>query len=147
MRALAFLAAVGALAACAPRVPFQLSKADQDRFAGRVLRVAVPGHDPMIFGMNDCIVYKAQTAHDDIVGWTVVLASDWGEVSYPKWLTGCMRQSIKYDGKYIVVDMCAQAFGAGGGCAGGGGVYRSRKGDARGWDVPDGNHWSPLSKY
>jgi hypothetical protein len=136
-----------ALAACARHVPFALASSDQDRFGGDVLRVIVPNHDPMIFGMNDCIVYKAKTAHDDIVGWDVVLASDWGQSSYPKWMTGCTSQSIKYDGKYIVVDMCAQALGAGGGCAGGGGTYRSRKGDATGWEVPSGKRWSPLPKY
>ena len=134
------------LIGCGPHVPFQLAKADQDRFAGSLLRVAVPGHDPMIFGMNDCVVYKAQTAHDDIVGWTIVLASDWGESSYPKWMTGCMQQSIKYDGKYVVVEMCARPLGAGGGCAGGGGTYRSRKGNAQGWEIADGNHWSALPK-
>ena len=30
----------------------------------------------MIFGLNDCVAYKAKTAHDDIVGWSVVLASE-----------------------------------------------------------------------
>jgi len=144
--ALTCLLAIAALAACAAHVPFALSKTDQDRFAGRVVQVAVPGHDPMIFGMNDCIVYKAVTAHEDIVGWNVVLASDWGESSYPKWLTGCTRENIKYDGKYVVVDMCAQAFGAGGGCAGGGGTYRSRTGEAKDWQVPDGKSWSALSR-
>ncbi len=142
-----WFAAAAVLVACAPHVPFALSQADQNRFGDRVLKVAVRGHDPMIFGMNNCIVYKAQTAHDDIVGWTVVLASDWGQSSYPKWLTGCTSESIRYDGKYVIVDMCAQAIGAGGGCGGGGGTYRSKRGDVVGWEVPDGNRWSPLPKY
>ncbi len=145
-RVLAASCIVTALAACAPHVPFALSNDDKSRFADRVLRVDVPGHDPMIFGMNDCIVYRAKSAHDDIVGWDVVLASDWGQSSYPKWMTGCTSESIKYDGKYVVVDMCAQALGAGGGCAGGGGTYRSRKGDPTSWEVPDGKRWSPLPK-
>ncbi|HTA39205.1 MAG TPA: hypothetical protein VK760_09025 [Candidatus Acidoferrales bacterium] len=145
-KSFALIAAFSILAACAPHVPFALSKDDQSRFGADVVRVNVPGHDPMIFGMNDCIVYKAKTAHDDIVGWDVVLASDWGQHSYPKWMTGCTSQSIKYDGKYVVVDMCAQALGAGGGCAGGGGTYRSRKGDAVGWQVTDGKRWFPLPK-
>jgi hypothetical protein len=144
--ALAGFALLSILAACAPHVPFALSSDDRSRFADGVLRVAVPGHDPMIFGMNDCIVYKAKTAHDDIVGWDVVLASDWGQSSYPKWMTGCTSESIKYDGKYVVVDMCAQALGAGGGCAGGGGTYRSRTGNPTSWEVPDGKRWSPLHK-
>jgi hypothetical protein len=143
-RTLAGLTIAASLAACSPHVAFALSKKDQARFADRVLRVPVPGHDPMIFGLNDCIAYKAKTAHADIVGWSVVLASDWGQHSYPKWLTSCTSQHIKYDGKYIVVDFCAQAFGAGGGCAGGDGTYRSRTGDAQGWQIQAYKGWASL---
>lgn len=135
------------VAACAPRVAFALSKDDQARFQNRVLRVPVQGHDPMIFGLDDCVVYKAQTAHDEIVGWSVVLASDWGESSYPKWATVCTSQHIRYNGKYVVMDLCAQAIGAGGGCAGGGGMYRSRSGNAQGWQILAGNGWIALPKY
>jgi hypothetical protein len=140
------LLSIGAIVAgCAPHVPFALSKDDQARFQDRVLRVAVPGRDPMIFGLNDCVAYKAKTAHDDIVGWSVVLASDWGQSSYPKWATACTSQHIRYDGRYVVADFCAQAFGAGGGCGGGGGTYRSRTGDARGWQVRSGGGWVALA--
>jgi hypothetical protein len=143
----AALLGLGAVvAACAPHVPFALSKDDQARFANDVVRVPVKGHDPMILGLNDCIAYKAQTAHQDIVGWTVVLASDWGQSSYPKWMTACARQSIKYDGTYIIVSFCAQAIGAGGGCAGGDGTYRSRTGDAQGWQIEGYKGWIPLPK-
>jgi len=138
------LACAGLVAACAHHVPFALTQDDQARFGDRVLRVPVAGHDPMIFGLNDCVMYKAQTAHDDIVGWTVVLASDWGMSSYPKWATGCTSQHMRYDGKYVVVSFCAQAFGAGGGCAGGDGTYRSRTGDAQGWQIASGKGWSAL---
>ena len=131
--------------ACARRVPFALSAADASRF-GNVLRVAVPGHDPMIFGLNSCTLYKAKTAHDEIVGWTVVLASDWGQSSYPKWATACTAQHVRYDGKYVIADFCAQAFGAGGGCAGGDGTYRSRTGDAQGWQIRSGKGWVTLPK-
>ena len=134
------------VAACAPHVPFALSKHDQERFDGSILRVNVSRHDPMIFGLNDCIAYKAKTAHNDIVGWTVVLASDWGQSSYPKWATACTSQTIKYDGKYVIVSFCAQAFGAGGGCAGGGGTYRSRKGDPQGWQIATYKGWAALAK-
>ena len=137
------LALVVAASACAAHKPFELSKADQARF-GHVLRVAVPKHDPMIFGLDNCVLYKAQTAHDDIVGWTVVLASDWGQSSYPKWMTVCTSQRVKYDGKYIVADFCAQALGAGGGCAGGDGTYRSRTGDAQGWQIQTDDGWVAL---
>jgi hypothetical protein len=96
-RTIAGLTIAASLAACSPHVAFALSKKDQARFADRVFRVPVPGHDPMIFGLNDCIAYKAKTAHTDIVGWSVVLASDWGQHSYPKWLTSCTSQHIKYE--------------------------------------------------
>src|SRR5580704_15273849 len=139
-----FVAAFG-LAACGPHVPFALSKHDQERFQGNVLKVNRPGHDPWIFGINDCIVYKAKTAHDDIVDWTVVLASDWGG-SYPKWFTSCTRESIGWDGKYVNAFPCAQAIGAGGGCADGG-DYRSRTGDAQGWQFGQGNVWVTLPDY
>jgi hypothetical protein len=91
--------------------------------------------------------YKAQTAHDDIVGWSVVLASDWGESSYPKWATVCTSQHVRYNGKYVVVDFCAQAIGAGGRCAGGGGTYRSRTGDAQGWQIQADKDWITLPRY
>jgi hypothetical protein len=146
-RAVVWLSVAAIVSACASRVPFALSKDDQTRFQGRVLRVPVRGHDPMIFGLNDCIAYKAQTAHDDIVGWAVVLASDWGQSSYPKWATVCTSQHIRYTGKYLVVDFCAQALGAGGGCAGGGGTYRSRTGDAQGWQIQTDQGWMTLPKY
>jgi hypothetical protein len=140
------LAFVAIVSACAPHVPFALSSDDQARFGDRVLRVPVAGHDPMIFGLNDCVVYKATTAHQDITGWNVVLASDWGQSSYPKWATVCTSEHIKYDGKYVVVDFCAQAIGAGGGCAGGDGTYRSRKGDAEGWQIEGNKGWFALPK-
>ncbi|HEY2554716.1 MAG TPA: hypothetical protein VGI15_05645 [Candidatus Cybelea sp.] len=135
------------VAACAPHVPYQLSQADQARFGSRVLRVAQTNRDPMIFGLNDCMLYKAHAAHADIVGWDVVLASDWGMSSYPKWATACTSQQMKYDGKYIVVSFCAQAIGAGGGCAGGDGTYRSRTGNAQGWQIRSSSGWVALPKY
>ena len=92
---MALLAFVAIVSACAPHVPFALSKDDQARFADDVLRVPVAGHDPMIFGLNDCVLYKATTAHEDITGWNVVLASDWGQTSYPKWATVCTSEHVK----------------------------------------------------
>lgn len=142
------LVVVWAIAAgCAPHVAFALSKDDQARFQDGVLRVQVKGHDQMIFGLNDCTVYKAQTAHDDIVGWSVVLASDWGQSSYPKWATVCTSEHFRYDGKYVIVQFCAQALGAGGGCAGGGGTYRSHAGNAQGWQIRTDKGWSTLPRY
>jgi hypothetical protein len=133
--------------ACTPRaahVPYALSDEDRARFGDRVLRVSVPGRDPMIFGLNDCIAYKALTAHQDIVGWKVVLASDWGQTSYPKWATVCTAQHISYERRFIVVSFCAQAFGAGGGCGGSDGTYRSRTGEPQGWQIKANVGWIAL---
>jgi hypothetical protein len=146
-RAVLLLSLGAAVAGCAPHVAFALSKDDQARFQDRVLRIPAQGHDPMIFGLDNCVVYKAKTAHDDIVGWSVVLASDWGQSSYPKWATVCTSQHVRYDRKYVVVDFCAQAIGAGGGCAGGDGTYRSRTGDAQGWQIQAGKDWTALPRY
>lgn len=134
------------LAACAQPKPYALSQRDAERFGSRLLRIASPKREPRIFGLADCVLYKARTANQQIAGWDVVLASDWGQSSYPKWMTVCTSESLRYDGRYVIVDMCAQAIGAGGGCAGGGGTYRSRTGDAQGWEIRSDAGWLPLPK-
>ena len=143
LRATAAVAIALMCAACAPHKPFELTGADQKRFGERVLRVAASAEGtPAIFGVSDCTVFKARTAHDDIVGWDVVLRSDWG-ASYPKFMTTCTRQSIRYDGRYVRVFLCAQAMGAGGGCANGGNYRRADPGHR--WEASsDGLHWRPL---
>lgn len=148
MKIIASLTLLVAIVGCSsPHKPFELSKEDRARFGARVLRVAEPHHDPMIFGLDNCVLYKAKTEHQDIVGWAVVLASDWGQSSYPKWMTACISQTVKYDGKYVVASFCAQAFGADGGCAGGDGTYRSRTGDAQGWQIATDGGWVTLPSY
>jgi hypothetical protein len=139
--AAAFVAAMAA--SCAPHVPYALSSADQTRFGGLVLRTPPQKNGaPLIFGLDDCTLYKAQTEHQDITGWRITLRSDWGG-SYPKFFTACTAQSIKYAGGYVIVHFCAQAFGAGGGCADGG-DYRSRDGEHH-WQYADvSDHWDPL---
>ena len=88
-------------------------------------------------------MFQARTAHDDIVGWDVVLRSDWG-AAYPKFMTSCTSESIRYDGRYVLVYLCAQAMGAGGGCADGGNYRRSPDG-RRGWEISaNAIHWRPL---
>ncbi|HEV2741323.1 MAG TPA: hypothetical protein VGU66_22375 [Candidatus Elarobacter sp.] len=130
------------LAACGPHQPFALSGDDQKRFGDRVLRVTAAGR-PLIFGVHDCTVYQARTAHDDIIGWDVVLRSDWGG-GYPKFMTSCTGEAIRYDGRYVRVFLCAQAIGAGGGCAGGGDYRRTADGRHR-WEISkDTVHWRTL---
>jgi len=96
----------------------------------------------MILGLDDCTLYKAQTDHQDITGWRITLRSDWGG-SYPKFFTACTAQSVKYAGGYVIVHFCAQAFGAGGGCADGG-DYRSRDGEHKWQFSGTTGNWYPL---
>jgi hypothetical protein len=51
---------------------------------------------------------------------------------------------MQWKNGFVLVDMCARAIGAGGGCNGGG-RYRSRNGDA--WQIyDDASRWVPLPK-
>ncbi len=122
------------LAGCAPRPPYELSKDDRDRFGKDVLIIppAKSGGAPLIFGLNDCTLYKAVTENGQIKNWKITLRSDWGS-GYLKFMTVCQRESMKRNGKYVEVSLCAQAIGAGGGCAGGG-EYRSPDGEHN-WEI------------
>jgi hypothetical protein len=142
-RAIAGVLAAAALAlvACA-HVPYAISKADRERFGKHLLLVHPAGKpDPLILGADGCKLYRAKIEHQDIVGWEVTLAADWG-ASYPAFMTVCTHETLVWDGKYVDVFFCAQAVGAGGGCANGGN-YRSRTG-ARPWLVRRGNTWVTL---
>ena len=148
-RPLAVVAALLAstvLAACT-HVPYVVSKDDQERFGKNLITVTLPKRaDPLILGASDCKLYRAKIEHQDIVGWDVTLAADWAART-PAFLTGCMDESLSWDGKYVRVYFCARTIGAGGGCNNGG-YYRSRTG-ARPWqslgDRP--NDWEPLPEY
>ena len=103
-----------------------------------------PSAAPAIFGVADCTVFKAKTGGARIIGWETVLRSDWG-ASYPKFLTACTQQQIRYDGTRVRVFLCAQAIGAGGGCADGGN-YRSTDGEHH-WEISrSGAGWEPLPR-
>ncbi len=143
--ALVALVALVATTACA-HVPYAISGADRTRFGKNLITVHVPGKaDPLILGASGCKLYRARYDHQDIAGWEVTLAADWG-ATYPAFMTACMDESLAWDGKYVKVYFCARAIGAGGGCINGGN-YRSRTG-ARPWFVSLGNgkDWAPLPK-
>jgi hypothetical protein len=143
-RCIATASILAAIAGCAPRPPYELSDRDKQRFVdvARVERGA--GNAPMIFGLSDCTVYKAVTKDQQIVDWRVILRSDWGQQSYPKFMTACVDEHLKYSAPYVLVDMCARAIGAGGGCNGGG-TYRSRDGER--WQIQGNSlRWYPLPK-
>ena len=144
LRRLVFAAVIVVMAGCA-HTPYAISDADRQRFGTNLIVVKIPGRsDPLILGADNCKLYRAKIEHQDIVGWDVTLAADWG-ASYPAFMTGCLRQSLSWDGKYVRVSFCARAIGAGGGCTNGG-DYRSRTG-ARPWWISEGpNEWVPLPR-
>src|SRR5579862_4306961 len=121
MKRTAILALVAVLSACA-HTPYEISQKDRDRFGTDIIKVTFPGKAPLIEGLDNCIVWKAQYDGDRISGWKSALGADWGG-SYPAFLTGCMQQSIAYKNGRVVVSLCARAIGAGGGCNNGG-LYR-----------------------
>lgn len=145
LRMLAVLAIFAMGAAACAHVPYAISKDDRSRFGNNLVVAHLPGHnDPLILGARGCKLYRARIEHQDIVGWDVTLAADWGATSYPQFMTGCMDESLAWDGTYVKVYFCALAFGAGGGCTNGG-HYRSRTGARPWWISGDGVHaWTPL---
>jgi hypothetical protein len=131
-------------AGCAHHVPYELSNADRQRFSDGLIVVPHAGKVPLIEGVNDCIVWKAQYTSDKITGWKAALGADWGG-TYPKFMTACLQESIAYRNKRVTVWLCARAIGAGGGCNNGG-HYWSYTGE-RPWRVSwDGVRWSDLPR-
>jgi hypothetical protein len=135
---------VTSAAACA-HVPYAISNDDRSRFGKDLVVAHLQGRtDPLILGASGCKLYRARIEHQDIVGWDVTLAADWGADAYPQFMTACMRESLAWDGKYAKVYFCALAIGAGGGCTNGG-YYRSLTGARPWWISGDGVHgWAPL---
>ena len=112
------LAIAALLASCAPREPYALSAADAKRFGPNVARLSVSSRpEPVILGVVDCHVERAQVANGAITGWKTILEADG---TYPKFMTACTRQSIRLEHGYAYVFLCRQAIGAGGGCVNGG---------------------------
>lgn len=137
------LAIVAALGGCGHK-PYEIAKSDRERFGAGLIDVTLPGKPPLIEGLNDCTVWKARYEGDRIAGWTAALGADWG-ATYPKFLTGCLDESIAYRNKRVIVRLCARAIGAGGGCTNGG-HYWSYTGE-RPWHFsPDGVHWGDLPR-
>jgi hypothetical protein len=140
-----FSAAVAMLliSGCSAHVPYAISSDDQKRFGKNLIVVHQPHRaGPLILGANGCKLYRARIEHQDIVGWDVTLAADWGG-SYPAFMTVCTQESLSWDGKYVRVSFCAQAIGAGGGCANGG-DYRSRTGARPWWYLSRSHGWALL---
>lgn len=133
------------LAACADDIEkMRLSDEERSRvlelqnpFGDKYIRFSVSGEEsPVLLGMNECNIYQAKLERGVVTEWIKI--SELGS-SYP-FGSVCERQSIKYDGKYALFSYCKTALGAGGGCGGGAGNFRSING--REWEVLDGkNKW------
>lgn len=131
-------------AGCASPKPYEVSPADRERFTPGLIRAERSGKPPLIEGLSNCIVYKAQFDGQRISGWKSALGADWGG-TYPAFLTACMDESLAYRNGEVRVYLCARAIGAGGGCNNGG-YYRSRTGERpwlRSWDQV---HWAALPR-
>jgi len=142
-RCLGSAALAAAFAGCqAVHQPYDISQADRDRFVAGLIDVPRPGGPPLVEGLADCTIWKAQFTGDRMSGWKVALAADWGG-SYPAFMTGCVDQSISYRNNRVQVHLCARAIGAGGGCNNGG-YYWSYTGE-RPWRVSDDlSNWRNL---
>jgi len=118
--------AVSLACACSHR-PYEIAAEDRERFRAGIIDVASPGKPPLIEGLDNCVLWKAQYDGDRISGWKAALGADWGG-RYPAFMTGCMDQAVHYRNGEVRVYLCTRAIGAGGGCNNGG-YYRSRTGE------------------
>jgi hypothetical protein len=112
----------------------------QNPFGENYVRFSVSGQEyPVVLGVSACKLYRAKLEREVVTEWIKIpkLSS-----FYPTG-SACERQSIKYDGKYVMYSYCAIAIGAGGGCGGGGGDFRSING--RDWErLDDKNKWKSI---
>jgi len=123
------IAALLALAGCSKPVPYAISSDDTERFAAGIVRMNIPGRvAPVILGLRDCEVFSAVYDGDKIVDWKSVLAPK--VEGYFKFMTGCLSQSLTYDGHSARAQLQRIPLGAGGG-----GLVT--------FVSSDGTHWKP----
>ena len=111
----------------------------QNPFGEDYVRFSVAGEEyPAMVGASACNLYRAKVERGVVTEW----------IKIPKlsrfYPTGssCTSQSIKFDGKYVMYSYCAIAIGAGGGCAGGYGTYRSM--DGKEWEESLKDKWKSI---
>lgn len=114
----------------------------QNPFGKNLVRLtnAASGADVLI-GLKRCRAYRAALEHSVVTEWLRI-----EEVTGRNLLAGggCNSQNITFDGKHVYLDYCATAIGAGGGCGGGAGEYRSANG--RDWERKSKGVWVPVKK-
>jgi hypothetical protein len=136
------LTCVVLIAACADDIEkLKLSEVEkvrilqlQNPFGENYVRFAAPGHGPQVaLGLRDCNLYRAKIEQDVVTEW---IQEKTLSTFYPLW-SACSRESLKQDGQFIKLSFCKTPLGAGGGCAGGGGDFRSLNGTD--WQVLEAN--------
>ena len=138
------------MAGCTDNIEkLKLSKEDRERilllqnpFGGNLVRINATGKgEPILIGLKDCKVYRAETEQGVVTEWVHV-----PEVAefYPL-PSACSRENVEYDGEYVKIEFCKTPIAAGGGCAGGISPHRSRNG--KDWEVrTEKGNWKPIDK-
>ena len=97
----------------------------QNPFGPNYVKFASPGEEQQVLlGLKDCNVYRAKLKLGVVTEW---VPDNTLSVFYPMW-SACSKESLKHDGQYISLSFCKTPIGAGGGCAAGGGDFRSTNG-------------------
>lgn len=147
------VAACALLAGCQdPIEKMQLTDAERERvlvlqnpFGEHLLRLdAQAGGNPVVLGLGPgCRLYRATLAQGVIIGWQRVDGVDGVNV-----LGSDCGNRLTFDLKdgYVRFQFCSTAVGAGGGCGGGSGDYRSSNG--LDWEsrIDEKTGWQPVAK-
>ena len=97
----------------------------QNPFGENYVKFAVTGEaQPVLLGLQQCKVYRAKQELGVVTEWVRETALD---TFYPLW-SACSQEGLRQDGQYILLSFCKTPLSAGGGCAGGGGSFRSLNG-------------------
>ena len=127
----------------------KLTKEERDRililqnpFESELVRLNASGEDgPILIGLQDCTVYRAEPVLGVVTEWVRVSEVD-GSYPLP---SACSSESAEYDGEYVTIQFCKTPMGAGGGCAGGISPHRSKNG--KDWEVrAEKGQWQRIGK-
>lgn len=114
----------------------------QNPFGANLVRLenALGGTDVLI-GMRGCRVYRAEPEQGVVTEWQKVK-----EVDNANFLAagGCNSSGISLDSGHVYIYYCTTAIGAGGGCGGGFGHYRSVNGVD--WEEQSKGKWVPVKR-
>ena len=114
----------------------------QNPFESDLVRLNASGENgPILIGLQDCRVYRAELELGVVTEWVRVPEVD-GSYPLP---SACSNESVEYDGEYVTIQFCKTPMGAGGGCAGGISPHRSKNG--KDWEVrAEQGQWQRIGK-